>query len=482
MLKIVENGIETSFEIEFTTLHLRKNALRALATLHETADTKDHHARQRHAHLDSAVLQFAKRPGIDPLDRRGSWRRRLVEAGHPGLGQMVRYDVANVFRPASCVACRLEKNEITKRMSLRGASCFRAFSIEIGPGLRLHANGAQSRSIEPTAGGGRQGRLRAQSVPRNRSLPSDTVGMNIARSVIAPLHRTAPALGFARRGADGGTAMFSGEAELITQSGNRIPLTVDMVRNGRPRAHGSPALRHSRAGSLTRASAPAQAAMPGRDERRYRRHELQQLACLGPAGLPSGLERWLRGSGARSTAAASSRLVPDPDYGSALSLRGRQNLAAAVFGIPLGRAGRWLGSAVVFCRRCLGTRRLPAQGQHTVAISASPMIVRVAPHLVRCSTSASEMGAGHDRQRCILGPRLLADLPGLEAAGIATNSRFARSSPAALSTSGIGRIADDELRAITFGRGHRVGLIFDDENCPRPAQISPAPSSEPTRP
>ena len=42
-----------------------------------------------------------------------------VEASHL-LGQAVRYDIANVFNPAYCVACRLEKTAITQGMSLRG--------------------------------------------------------------------------------------------------------------------------------------------------------------------------------------------------------------------------------------------------------------------------------------------------------------------------------------------------------------------------
>ena len=41
-----------------------------------------------------------------------------VEASHL-LGQAVRYDIANVFNPAYCVAARLEKTELTRAMSFR---------------------------------------------------------------------------------------------------------------------------------------------------------------------------------------------------------------------------------------------------------------------------------------------------------------------------------------------------------------------------
>ena len=48
--------------------------------------------------------------GVDP-----------IEASHL-LGQAVRYDIANVFNPAYCVAARLEKTDLTRAMSFRARS------------------------------------------------------------------------------------------------------------------------------------------------------------------------------------------------------------------------------------------------------------------------------------------------------------------------------------------------------------------------
>jgi len=111
--EIVGTGIETSFEIEFT-LHLRKNAP----------------GRWPRCETATEIITLASgRPLDQPLQFATTEMIRwivedlgvdAVEASHL-LGQMVRYDVANVFNPAYCVACRLEKNEITSRMSLRGA-------------------------------------------------------------------------------------------------------------------------------------------------------------------------------------------------------------------------------------------------------------------------------------------------------------------------------------------------------------------------
>ena len=110
--EIVGTGIETSFEVEFT-LTLRKNSPGKWPRA-ETATDFITLASGRP--LDQA-LQFATTEmlhwlvedlGIDQM-----------EASHL-LGQMVRYDVANVFNPAYCVACRVEKKAITKAMSLAG--------------------------------------------------------------------------------------------------------------------------------------------------------------------------------------------------------------------------------------------------------------------------------------------------------------------------------------------------------------------------
>lgn len=111
--EIVGTGIETSFEIEFT-LHLRKNAP----------------GRWPRCETETEIITLASgRPLDQPLQFATTEMLRWIvedlgvdtlEASHL-LGQMVRYDVANVFNPAYCVACRLEKNDITKPMSLLGA-------------------------------------------------------------------------------------------------------------------------------------------------------------------------------------------------------------------------------------------------------------------------------------------------------------------------------------------------------------------------
>lgn len=108
--EIVGTGIETSFEIEFT-LHLRKNAP----------------GRWPRCETETEIITLASgRPLDQPLQFATTEMIRWIvedlgvdtlEASHL-LGQRVRYDVANVFNPAYCIACRLEKNAITSRMSL----------------------------------------------------------------------------------------------------------------------------------------------------------------------------------------------------------------------------------------------------------------------------------------------------------------------------------------------------------------------------
>jgi amidase len=111
--EIVGTGIETSFEIEFT-LTLRKTAPGRWPRAETATDL---------------ITLAAGRPLDQPLQFATSEMLRWItedlgvdaaEASHL-LGQAVRYDVANVFNPAYCVACRLDKNAITKAMSLAGA-------------------------------------------------------------------------------------------------------------------------------------------------------------------------------------------------------------------------------------------------------------------------------------------------------------------------------------------------------------------------
>ena len=110
--EIVGTGIETSFEVEFT-LRLRRKAPGRWPRCETATDVMTLASGRP---LDQA-LQFATSEMIRWLtDDLGI---DAIEASHL-LGQMVRYDVANVFNPAYCVACRLPKNEITKAMSLAG--------------------------------------------------------------------------------------------------------------------------------------------------------------------------------------------------------------------------------------------------------------------------------------------------------------------------------------------------------------------------
>ena len=110
--EIVGTGIETTFEVEFT-LSLRKKAPGQWPRCETATDIMTLASGRP---LDQA-LQFAT----------GEMIRWIVEdlgvdateASHL-LGQMVRYDVANVFNPAYCVACRLPKNAVTGGMSLKG--------------------------------------------------------------------------------------------------------------------------------------------------------------------------------------------------------------------------------------------------------------------------------------------------------------------------------------------------------------------------
>ncbi|RDJ23161.1 acetamidase [Bosea caraganae] len=111
--EIVGTGIETSFEIEFT-LHLRKNAPGRWPRCETATDI---------------ITLASGRPLDQPLQFATTEMLRWIvedlgvdaaEASHL-LGQAVRYDVANVFNPAYCVACRLEKNAITQGMSLFGS-------------------------------------------------------------------------------------------------------------------------------------------------------------------------------------------------------------------------------------------------------------------------------------------------------------------------------------------------------------------------
>ena len=105
--KIVGTGIETSFEIEFTVRVLKGKAIGWPRG--ETADEifAIGNARPLDQALQHATTEMLAWLGADfGLDP--------IAASHL-LGQIVRYDVANVFNPAYSVACRVEKRWLEGR-------------------------------------------------------------------------------------------------------------------------------------------------------------------------------------------------------------------------------------------------------------------------------------------------------------------------------------------------------------------------------
>ena len=99
--EIVGTGIETSFEIEFTVRVLKGKAIGWPRG--ETADEifAIGNARPLDQALQHATTEMLAWLGADyGLD--------TISASHL-LGQVVRYDVANVFNPAYSVACRVAK-------------------------------------------------------------------------------------------------------------------------------------------------------------------------------------------------------------------------------------------------------------------------------------------------------------------------------------------------------------------------------------
>lgn len=110
--EIAGTGVETSFEVEFS-VELRKGlSLRWPRCETETELLVIASGRPLDQPLQFATSEMQRWIGEDlGLD--------AIEAGHL-LGQSVRYDIANVFNPAYCVACRLEKTDFIRAMSLRG--------------------------------------------------------------------------------------------------------------------------------------------------------------------------------------------------------------------------------------------------------------------------------------------------------------------------------------------------------------------------
>ena len=105
--EIVGTGVETSFEIEFTVRVLKGKAIGWPRG--ETADEifAIGNARPLDQALQHATTEMLAWLGADfGLDS--------IAASHL-LGQIVRYDVANVFNPAYSVACRVEKRWLEGR-------------------------------------------------------------------------------------------------------------------------------------------------------------------------------------------------------------------------------------------------------------------------------------------------------------------------------------------------------------------------------
>lgn len=100
--EIVGTGVETSFEVEFTVRVAKRHPLRWPRGETATDIFTVGNARP----LDQA-LQHATTEMLRWLEQ--DWRLDPTAASHL-LGQVVRYDIANVFNPAFSVVCRVAKS------------------------------------------------------------------------------------------------------------------------------------------------------------------------------------------------------------------------------------------------------------------------------------------------------------------------------------------------------------------------------------
>ena len=104
--EIVGTGIETSFEMEVTFRVLKRTIIWPRGETAEDIFTVGN-ARPLDQALQHATTEMLRWLGEDyGLDQRA--------ASHL-MGQVVRYDVGNVFNPAYTVACRIAKSWLTKR-------------------------------------------------------------------------------------------------------------------------------------------------------------------------------------------------------------------------------------------------------------------------------------------------------------------------------------------------------------------------------
>jgi amidase len=105
--EIVGNGIETSFEVEFTLRVLRGRKIGW-----PRGETPDEIFAVGNARPLDEALQHATSEMIRWLTT--EFGLDLIEASNV-LGQCVRFDIANVFNPAYSVACRLSRKTIPRR-------------------------------------------------------------------------------------------------------------------------------------------------------------------------------------------------------------------------------------------------------------------------------------------------------------------------------------------------------------------------------
>lgn len=104
--EIVGNGIETSFEVEFTA-----RVLKARKIGWPRGETQDDIFTIGNARPLDQALQHATSEMLEWL--REDFALEAIATSHI-LGQCVRYDIANVFNPAYSVACRLSKQALPR--------------------------------------------------------------------------------------------------------------------------------------------------------------------------------------------------------------------------------------------------------------------------------------------------------------------------------------------------------------------------------
>ena len=102
--EIVGNGIETSFEVEFTV-----RVLKGRRIAWPRGETLDEIFAVGNARPLDQALQHATTELMNWLTT--DFGLDLVEASHV-LGQCARFDIANVYNPAYSVACRLSRKAI----------------------------------------------------------------------------------------------------------------------------------------------------------------------------------------------------------------------------------------------------------------------------------------------------------------------------------------------------------------------------------